>query len=225
MKPGRRQFIQIFDNRTLQRCRQLSKQLICGQVKIVQFLRKGITKLDKETRQTILIIPFSFKIEIYCRYIVQKEHIYVSICIGHIWKSLSGSGLQGVGLVRNCSVLVMGGSRQLKTNLNNLLSAKPADSLGCTQYFCSNIFTVAQRRNKTEKACKSNGGDGWKETSLRLWLETHCSKGALRITGEVPEEPWSMGDLCWGADIAEGLWLWTALFRAGMALRVFLRGW
>lgn len=111
MKPGRRQFIQIFDNRTLQRCRQLSKQLICGQVKIVQFLRKGITKLDKETRQTILIIPFSFKIEIYCRYIVQKEHIYVSICIGHIWKSLSGSGMQGVGLARNCSVLVMGGSR------------------------------------------------------------------------------------------------------------------
>lgn len=98
MKPGRRrQFIQIFDNHTLRRCRQLSKLSICGQVKITQFLKKGITKLDKEVRQTILIIPFSFKIEIYCRYIVQKEHIYVSICIGHIWKSLGGSGLQGVG--------------------------------------------------------------------------------------------------------------------------------
>ena len=108
-------------------------------------------------------------------------------------------------------MLVMGGSRQLKTNLNNLLSAKSADSLGSMCYFCSNIFTVAQRRNKTHKACKSNGGDGWKETSLRLWLETHYSKGALPATGVVPEGLWSMGEPCWGTDTPEGRWLWTAL--------------
>lgn len=124
-------------------------------------------------------------------------------------------------------MLVMGGSRQLKTNLNNLLSAKSADSLGSMCYFCSKIFAVAQRRNKTDKACKEemdgkrHRGCGWRHTTQRghfvpqEWSLRDCGPWVIHAGVQTPLRDGGYGQPSEGMNGPEDFHPWVVNARAG----------